>query len=580
MVHGSTLRLGANVSIDREATVISQPVHEYSTPFDDRSSPLSGYTHLGTDYGSRGPGADHMSWRQSGDSGYVSLDLTGAGWAGMWHSLSGLAGERDLHLDLAKCYPLLRDEYQPRCVGMTIRVRGDGYLKLELKSPDQRVLWWATRELCSDDWRDLEFSWSPDDLRRVKFLEWAADPGARLDVDSVRLLIEMPEVPFEQKVFLESYAKLARLYSPKYGTVREQAQQPAGECDSLPASGLFCMATCAAFSMGAVKRVVAEQILQKLNGTVSGVPKGRGLLPYYVRKYGGRYRVHHGTSYSLLGTSIYYHSMLLAAQMLWDAKTLAGLAKAVRQIEFDDLRDADGYLVEGLSDDGQTLTNASFRHWGGEAALVMLLECIATGSVAAVNLEGLGAVRDGVGCSAEIQSLFYSDFSSSTPDVVTGVDWLKARRSLLAEQKSYFPERWSKSRAAQMGFYGLSAGAGPGGVGHITNGTKSPGKIDLIHPHYVLMSGAVDPQPGAVYEVLKAMESAGLMPPWGLVENFTKELEYLPTMYSLSAAFECIGAYHLWAKSTGKPDHVYRAAEYCPFLWEAARAFHPSTSRW
>jgi hypothetical protein len=131
-----------------------------------------------------------------------------------------------------------------------------------------------------------------------------------------------------------------------------------------------------------------------------------------------------------------------------------------------------------------------------------------------------------------------------------------------------------------MGFYGLSAGAGPGGVGHITNGTKSPGKIDLIHPHYVLMSGAVDPQPGAVYEVLKAMESAGLMPPWGLVENFTKELEYLPTMYSLSAAFECIGAYHLWAKSTGKPDHVYRAAEYCPFLWEAARAFHPSTSRW
>ena len=283
----------------------------------------------------------------TGEAGYASVDLAGAGWAGMRHSLSGLSTERDVYLDLARVYPQVRDEYQPRCTGMTIRVRGDGYLKLELKSVDERVLWWATRELCSDDWRDLEFTWSPDDLRRVKFLEWTADPGSRLDVGAVRLLIEMPDIPYEERVFVESYAKLARLYSPKYGTVRDLASQEPGERDSVPASGLFCMATCAAATMGVVKRVAAEQILQKLNATVSALPKAGGLLPLHVRRYGSKYRIHHGTSYSTLGTSIYYHSMLLAAQLLWDAKTLAALAKTVRQIEFARLRDAAGYVLRG-----------------------------------------------------------------------------------------------------------------------------------------------------------------------------------------------------------------------------------------
>ena len=518
---------------------------------------------------------------QDRDSGYVSLDLTGAGWAGMWHSLEGLAQERDVHLDFAKCFPLLRDEFQARCVGMTIRVRGDGYLKLELKSPDERVLWWATRELCTDDWRDLEFTWSPDDLRRVKFLEWAADPGSRLDVDSVRLLIDMPDVPFAQRVFLESYAKLARLYSPKYGTVRDHAQRSPGERDSIPASGLFCMATCAAVTMGVVKRVTAEQIVQKLNGTVSALPKARGLLPFYVRRYGSKYRIHHGTSYNVVGTSLYYHSMLLAAQMLWDARTLATLAKAVRQIDFKRLHDAAGYLVEDLDEDGKVLsTGAAHRRWGGEAVLAMLLECLATGAVATGELSGAGRVPDGVGCSAELQSLFYPDFSLREPDAVTGVDWLSARRALLAEQKSYFVERWPKSPAAKLGFYGLSAGASARDEGQVANGTASPGKVELIHPHYMLMSGSIDPRPGDVYRVLAGMEAHGLMPPWGMVENFSKDLEYLPTMHAQSAAFECVGAYHLWAKSTGKPDHVYRAAEFCPFLWEAARVFYPSAGRW
>jgi hypothetical protein len=568
------------VTVPPDSRIVPQCVHDYSTSLDEGSAWLSGHTHLGTDFGRRGPGASHVMWKKDKKDCYVSVDLTGAGWAGMWHSLSGLSEERDLHLDLAKCYPLVRDEYQPRCIGMVIVVRGDGHLKLELKSSDERVLWWATRDLCTDDWRELEFRWTPEDLRRVKYLEWAADPGSRLDVRSLRLLIEMPDIPREQRPFVESYAKLARLYSPKYGTVRESGDRQPGECDSLPASGLFCMATCAAVTMGVVKRVTAEQILQKLNGTVSAIPKAKGLLPSLVRRYGGKYRIHHGTYYDVVGTSVYYNSMFVASQMLWDAKTLAALAKAVRPVDFAALRDADGYTIEGLLDDEKTPVGTSLRYWGGEAVLAMLLECIATGAVSAPRLEGVGKVRDGVGCSAELQSLFYPDFTSPERDAVTGIDWLAARRDLLAEQKAYFAEKWSKSPAAKMGFYGLSSGAGPQGEDTVANGTRSVGKIELIHPHYVLMSGSIDPEPAAVYKVLAALEASGLMPPWGLVENFTKDLEPLPLMNAQSAAFECVGAYHLWARATGKPDHVYRAAEYCPFLWEAARTFYPSMSRW
>lgn len=558
-----------------------QPVHEYSLSFEDKKTPFSACTHLGTDYGRQGPGQSHVTWKRAGDSGYVRVDPGASGWAGMWHSLGGLAEERDRYLDFAKCYPNLRDDYQPRCVGMTIRVQGSGYLKLELKSPNDRVLWWATRELATgDQWQELRFSWSPDGLRRVGSLDWMVDPGSRLCVDSVNLVLEMPDVPFEQQVFLESYAKLARSYSPHLGTVRRYAHMPAGECDSVPAGGLFCLATSAAFTMGVVKRVFAEQTLQKVNGAISGVPRARGLLPGFIRTYAGKYRVHHGTPYSVLATSIYQHSMFLAAQMMWDAKLLAGLARSVRQIEFEGLRDDDGYVIEGLKDDGETPTGRSFRRWGGEIALVQLLECMATGMVRRSKLDGVGKVRDGVGCSAEIQSLFYPDFSADQNDAVTGVNWLAVRRSLLQEQKSYFRERWSKSAAGRLGLYGLSAGVDARGTGEVANGTKSRGKANLIHPHYVLMSGLVESEPAAVYGVLRTMEAKGLLPPWGMVENFDKDLRYLPLMSSLSAAFECIGAYHLWANTMGKRDHVYRAAEYCPFLREAARAFYPSGGRW
>lgn len=50
---------------------------------------------MGTDYGLMGQGEKRISWKR----GQVEVDLTGAEWAGMRHSLEGLAREKNRWLD-------------------------------------------------------------------------------------------------------------------------------------------------------------------------------------------------------------------------------------------------------------------------------------------------------------------------------------------------------------------------------------------------------------------------------------------------------------------------------------------------
>jgi hypothetical protein len=292
--------------------------------------------------------------------------------------------------------------------------------------------------------------------------------------------------------------------------------------------------------------------------------------------------IHHDTEYSTVDTSLYYHSMLLAAEMLSDGQTLASLTRAVKEIEFDQLRNADGNVIHGLKADGRAQLSLEdgtvlvWHDWGGETALVLLLERMAAGKQAKLKMSNSGKVHSGVGFIAEIQSLFYPQFASIEPDAITGVNWLKARRELLKEQMDYFPKTWPDSAAAKLRLYGLSAGEDLRGVGYVANGTQKLEKVKLIHPHYILMSGLLQPHPSDTHKLLKEMESRDFIPPWGMVENITADLsEYLPMLGSLNASFECVSAYHLWAKETGETDYIYQAAKRCPLTHEAVAAFYP-----
>lgn len=559
-----------------------QPVQEYFFSFkeDTRESggkkidlnPFRFYTHLGTDYGLMGPAERLITWKR----GQVEVDLTGAEWAGMWHSLEGLAREKNRRLDFLNCYPpFILGEYQPRCAGLKVRAGGNGYLKLELKSPGESVLWEAGRMLDSGEkTEELAFDLKPEELREVKLLNWVAEPGARLSIDSLALVLDFPEMPYEKKVFLKSYAKMARCYSEGDGVVKDRANFPAGDFDSVPAGGLFCLATGAAWKMGIVDKEFAVRTLRKVHAVVSRLPKAYGLLPHFIRRYDGEYRIHKDTEYSTVDTALYYHGMLLAAQLLSDTETLAKLEKEVKGIQFGRLRDADGWISHGVKDDGKTKLASIWRDWGGETTLVLLLERMAAGKDARLRMDKSGKVFRGVGFIAEIQSLFYPHFSSEAPDAVSGVDWLSARRELLGEQMKYFgPD----TAAGGLGLYGVSAGEGLHGVGYAAEGVMTVPKTTLLHPHYILMSAPLRPSPGETYKLLQVMEANGLFPPWGLVENFTADLtEYLPMTGALNASFECLGAYHLWAVAAGKPDEIYEAAKSNPVTAEAIKAFYPA----
>jgi hypothetical protein len=555
-----------------------QPVAEYFVPFDANprdhrpAGQLEWVTHLGTDFGPLGPGRDKLVWRD----GRACADLRGGGSAGLWHSLAGLARDADATLDFTRCYPpWIAADRQPRCTGVSVRVNGHGPFALEIQAADRHVLW-SWRETIDTAGADREYTVDcpPGQLRAAKFLNWVAGPDAEVAVDRLALRLEFPPMPFPDRVFLISYAKLSRCYDPRAGIVKNRAHWPTGRFEALPATGLFTLATAAAWTRGVVDRQFAEAALHAIHHTVSTLPRADGWLPHYVsHDAAGHYAVHPGTEFSTIDTSLYYHGTILASQILGDGPMLAQLEREVRALRFDHLRTPDGWVLHGFRQDGHTPLRGAWNGWGGEAALVLLTERMALGAGAPLKMAPGGVVHNGVGFIGEIQSLFYPQFDQARPAALAGADWRAARLALLAEQRAWFPAHEPDSAAAKVGVFGLSAGEALGGRGYVSNGTRKP-TADVIHPHYILMAGRWEP--GATYDLLRRMEAKGLLPPWGLVENIRPDLaEYLPMLGSLDAAFEAVGSYHLWARFTGGADAIDAAARACPLTADAIRAFYP-----
>ena len=142
----------------------------------------------------------------------------------------------------------------------------------------------------------------------------------------------------------------------------------------------------------------------------------------------------------------------------------------------------------------------SWREWGGEATLVLLLEQMATGDIRSPRLNGAGTVRGGVGLSAEIPSLFYLDFSTSEAGRGHGRRLAGGAPRPLGGADSLLPPQTPKSAAARLGLYGLSAGEDPDGEGLVVGGTRAGDKREIIRPHYVLMSALAQSRPEAAYD--------------------------------------------------------------------------------
>jgi hypothetical protein len=566
-----------------------QPVQEYFTIVTPAGTgrqsrertvnPFLSYTHLGTDFGFVGPGESGIGWVP----GVVWAQLPDHpdGWAGMWHSLARLARLPAEVLDFERPYaPWIEPRWQPRIVGVRAEVSGRGTLKLELKGARQEDLWGKPFRIDSARPLVLTEPLEPSRFRGAKLLNWTAEPGADLKLNALGFEMEPPDLPFAEWVFAASYAKAARCYSPATGFVRDRAHTEDGAFDSVPATGLFLLATAAAADRGMVAPAEAARILRQSWQAVSALSGPHGLLPHFSRQVDGEFGIHPGTEFSTVDTAIFFHSALLAASMLGETGVETAVVDAMRAVDFGPLRTDDGYVSHGMRDDGITRIPYIWRDWGGETALVLLLQRIASLGALPPRMANTGRVHQGTGFIAEIQSLLFPDFDQPRPDAVSGADWLDVRRRLLTDQRDYFQRAQPPDGYARRhGLYGLSAGEGAYGIGYHVGGTELPDQA-LIHPHYVLMSAALDPDSARPLAVLEQMQALGLFPPWGLVENvFADGTESLPLQAGLNATFEALGAYHLLARTDGRPNAIHRAAESQPVVREAMSVFYPPPVR-
>ena len=540
-----------------------------------RINPFVTYTHLGTDFGFHGPGEPSITWCD----GRVSLSLQGTeAWAGMWHSLAGQAVEAGKVLNFQQCYPAILDgKVQPAVAELMVNASGHGKLKLEIKSASQSSLW--TEEINVNSTEAMPFTKvvPSRELTAAKFLNWTAEPGSDVSLTTLDLGVRMPELSFEQYVLLTSYAKMARCYSQDLGFIKDRAHIRDGDFNSIPATGLFALATAmmAQPDVDMVKRETALAVVHKIWQSVGAVPTGKGLLPHFVKFIGGKAVIHPGTEFSTVDTAIYYQSLFMAAQMLDDAELSKVVLANIKQVSFGEMLLPDGAVSHGLRDDGTTLIKFGWRDWGGETVMVMLLAKMAGAKLSTEVMQTNGEPWQGTGFIAEIQSLFHPDFDSNVPDAVSKVNWHEARTKLLARQKSYFPNALAQSAAASIGFYGLSAGEGAYGTNYEVGGVDLPAQT-LVHPHYILMSGALEEKPETVYALLHRMEHAGWLTPWGLVENIRADGSgYLPMISGLNAGFETLGAYHLLAKAHHVEDSIYKASRESTELRDAIKIFYP-----
>jgi hypothetical protein len=540
-----------------------------------RINPFIAYTHIGTDFGFHGPGERFLSW----ENGRICVGLIGQEeWAGMWHSLSGMASSSAERMNFTRYYPAwITEAHQPEVTGVRFQVNGSGRLKLEIKSADQVERWSHMQEVKDPELRFVTVPVPGEKVPDGKFLSWTAEPGSGLCISTIQLVVDVPEMEFDQYVLLTSYAKLADCYCTATGLVRDRAHISPGSFDSMPATGYFALATAAMAdpAVGIVSAEEAKRLVRSVHQAVSAIPHAMGLLPHFTVHKDGRNQIHPGTEYSTVDTAIYAFAMLLASEMLGDAELKADILRQVRAMDFAKLRLADGRITHGTRDDGKTLIPFSWGDWGGETALVMLLERLSGSKLPPPPMQRTAWAWQGTGFITEIQSQFFPDFDQARPDAASGANWMHVRQRMLAEQKDYFPKNAPDSFAAQNGLYGLSAGEGTFGSSYDVNGVDLKG-AKVVHPHYILMSGVVEQDTAEVYKLLKRMDGLGYLTTLGMVENISVSSDrYLPMLGALNAGFEVLGAYHLAAKHRQRPNAIYAAALRSPEIREAMKLFYP-----
>lgn len=536
-------------------------------------NPFLSYTNIGTDFGFIGPAEKDLGWQ----SGQISLNLgqEANDWVGMWHSLARLARMPDT-MNFAACYPAaILPAYQPHIDGLRAIIRGKGTWKVEIKDAQNQLLWSETRVLDHKDFTEVIYSLPYEKITTAKTLTWIAEPGADFDIDRIDMRVITPDVSFDKWIFLASYAKALTCWSPAVGLARDRAHTADGSFDSVASTGLFCLSTAAAADLGIVSKDFANQVMDQAYRAVAPLRGPYQLLPHFIRlNDDGKLERHPGTEYSTIDTSLFYLSLMIGSKMLGNEERLQQLLDDSSKLDFTSLMDENGYISHGVKEDEKTIIPFYWKDWGGETALVMIVQQMINPSHKA-SMAKTGRPHQGIGFIAELQSLLFPDFDTDLDDAVTGSNWRAVRKKLLSEQKDYMRKHQASSNAAKDGLYGLSAGEQLHGKGYSVSGVDFADQF-LLHPHYILMAAATEDEPENVRQVVRLMETQHIFTPWGMVENVDViHTETLAMIGSLNACFETLGAYHFLKKADGSINAIHQAAHAIPQMNHALKLFYP-----
>ncbi|MEK7950876.1 hypothetical protein [Luteolibacter soli] len=558
------------------ADTVWQPVTNYSISFPgDRPdaapaiNPFDNFTHFGTDFGWMGPGQARLESR----AGAIRTKADGE-WTGAWHSLAGLATEGQRLFDPTDVTGLGGPpEVRAGVVAVTVDARGQGVLRVELADPGKRVKWTRTMSLEPGERTRHRFEFSPAEVGPVKFFNWVAEPGSAVEVSAIGFDVQKPAISDEEWLLRVSLGKLRRCHDPEDGLTRDRAHLPAGVFDSVSSSGLHALASAAAAAEGWLDRDMVAGEIRRTTRALLGIQKAAGFLPHFTRNdANGLPVVHPGTEFSTVDTAITLISLRLAGDVLGLDDVQDAIAAMISDLDFDLACSGDGWISHGFATDGTTPLSGQWRDWGGETALVLMLEAMVAGREPKGHMNPGGQVFRGVQFISEIQSLLYPDFDRQAPDLLAGTVWPAARRDLLDRQTRYVDKYWPDSPAARAGIFGLSSGeGGMPGQGYQAYGVDTPA-IRWLHPHAMVMGLALSG--GSRYsEGVHRMIEAGLVVPQGLPENIEIGLsQHNPMQGSLNAGFEALAAYHGLRRAGN--DVIDVASRHDPLLRAGVRRFY------
>ncbi len=447
------------------------------------------YSCIDTDRGAMGYPSGAYTVNTGG--GTASVTVT-SGWGGVWTSLLYNAVLK-AELNPAQLLgPYVKSQYQPKITGIEVDVvSGTGKFKIELKNKNDVIITQQFYQLTGGQ-KTLTLT-IPDHVTNatISKLNWLVDGPGQATIDEVRFVIDSPQYPIAEAVFLFTYGHLSQCYDATSGLVRDRARWPVQDFAAVQNIGTFALATAIAWNLGYVDYASAKTIITKTKNTLLNITRHKkGLLPHYLKNGS----IVKDTEWSSVDTVITLFGEILACQAM--GENTSQLEAMITNIDWNDLTDNGAHSISMGYDYAGNKLASRWDIFGAESLLMAIAYSAATGKTN-VKLDHFKTPPswDGSGFNDELATLFFPAIGID----IWGNDWLTYRQTAFNKQWQYF----SASNYATFGLFGLSASEVPepwtvaekkvygawgvgGHNGWANDGTALVG-YPIIAPHYAAM---------------------------------------------------------------------------------------------